>query len=72
MLTMGDCGTSGTLRFVADTGENFVVVFGVHNWKKWGNMVTDLAKDLTGVVLNPSIMLVGQGQALGTNWTAIP
>jgi Fungal fruit body lectin len=29
-LTMGGSGTSGTLRFVADTGEIFVVL-GVHN-----------------------------------------
>ncbi|KAI0247901.1 fungal fruit body lectin [Lactifluus subvellereus] len=32
VLTMGGSGTCGSLRFVADTGENFIATLGVHNY----------------------------------------
>ena len=53
VLTMGGSGTSGTLRFVGDDGEKFIVALGVHNYKRWGDIVTNLADDQTGVVINP-------------------
>jgi hypothetical protein len=53
ILTMGGSGTSGSLRFVADTGENFIVTLGVHNYKPWGDIVTKLDNALTGVKINP-------------------
>ncbi|KAF8999162.1 fungal fruit body lectin [Cyathus striatus] len=53
ILTMGGSGTSGTLRFVADNGENFIVALGVHNYKRWGDIVTNLSNEQTGVVINP-------------------
>ncbi|KAF8522797.1 Cytolysin/lectin [Gautieria morchelliformis] len=43
VLTMGGSGTSGTLRFVADTGEIFLIVLGLHNYAPWCNVVPDLA-----------------------------
>lgn len=51
-LTIGGSGTSGTLRFESDTGERFIVAIGVHNYKRWVDIVTGLAPDQTGVVIN--------------------
>ena len=53
VLKMGGSGTCGSLRFVADTGENFIVTLGVHNYKRWGDIVTNLAGTDTGVVVTP-------------------
>ncbi|KAK4642043.1 hypothetical protein QC761_506250 [Podospora bellae-mahoneyi] len=54
VLTIGASGTSGSLRFVADTGENFIVTLGVHNYKPWGDIVTKLdPASQTGVVITP-------------------
>jgi Fungal fruit body lectin len=53
VITMGGSGTSGTLRFVADTGENFIVALGVHNYKRWCDIVTNLANNEPGVIINP-------------------
>lgn len=53
VLTMGGSGTSGTLRFASDTGENFIVALGVHNYQRWGDIVTNLTNRQTGVVINP-------------------
>ncbi|KAF8999149.1 fungal fruit body lectin [Cyathus striatus] len=52
VLTMGGSGTSGTLRFLADSGENFIVAVGVHNYKRWGDIVTNLSNDQTGIIIN--------------------
>ncbi|KAF9055562.1 fungal fruit body lectin-domain-containing protein [Panaeolus papilionaceus] len=53
VLNMGGSGTSGTIRFVADNGENFIVALGVHNYKRWCDIVTNLGRDQTGTVINP-------------------
>ncbi|KAJ3475349.1 hypothetical protein NLI96_g11896 [Meripilus lineatus] len=53
VLTMGGSGTCGSLRFVSDTGENFIATLGVHNYKRWGDIVTNLANDQTGVIITP-------------------
>jgi len=53
VLKMGGSGTSGSLRFVSDTGENFIVTLGVHNYKRWGDVVTNLTNECTGVVITP-------------------
>ena len=53
VLTMGGSGTCGSLRFASDTGENFIVTLGVHNYKRWGDIVTNLSPDQTGVVITP-------------------
>ena len=52
-LTMGGSGTSGSLRFLADDGENFIVTLGVHNYLRWGDIVTNLLNNETGVIINP-------------------
>jgi hypothetical protein len=53
VLTMGGSGTCGSLRFTSDTGENFIITLGVHNYKRWGDIVTNLSADNTGVVITP-------------------
>jgi len=53
VLTMGGSGTSGTLRFKTESGENFIVAMGVHNYKRWCDIVPDLPNNETGVVINP-------------------
>ncbi|KIJ57103.1 hypothetical protein M422DRAFT_149659 [Sphaerobolus stellatus SS14] len=52
VLTMGGSGTSGSVRFVSDTGENFVATFGVHNYKRWCDIVTNLSNEQTALVIN--------------------
>ena len=53
VLTMGGSGTSGTIRFFnADTGERFIVAIGVHNYKRWCDIVTGLNPPDTGVVMH--------------------
>ena len=53
VLTMTGSGTSGTLRFVGNDDEIFLVVLGVHNYKRWGDIVTNLDEDQTGAAINP-------------------
>lgn len=53
VLTMGGSGTCGSLRFVADNGENFIATLGVHSYKRWCDIVTNLTKDQTGVIITP-------------------
>ena len=53
VLTMGGNGTCGSLRFAPNTGENFIVTLGVHNYKRWGDIVTNLTPDQTGIVITP-------------------
>nr|Q00022.3 RecName: Full=Agaricus bisporus lectin; Short=ABL; AltName: Full=Agaricus bisporus agglutinin; Short=ABA; AltName: Full=Gal-beta-1,3-GalNAc-binding lectin; AltName: Full=TF antigen-binding lectin [Agaricus bisporus] len=53
VLTMGGSGTSGSLRFVSsDTDESFVATFGVHNYKRWCDIVTNLTNEQTALVIN--------------------
>lgn len=53
VLTMGGSGTCGSLRFASDTGENFIITLGVHNYKRWGDIVTNLTNEQTGVIITP-------------------
>ncbi|KAH9995931.1 lectin [Russula compacta] len=53
VLTIGGSGTSGSLRFVSDTSENFIITLGVDGSKRWGDIVTNLTSSETGVVINP-------------------
>ena len=53
VLTMGGSGTCGSLRFLADTGENFIITLGVHNYLRWGDIVTNLTNEQTGVIITP-------------------
>jgi len=53
ILTQGGSGTSGSLRFVGKNGEAFVLTVGVHNYKRWGDIVTNLKTNETALVINP-------------------
>ncbi|KAG2124616.1 lectin 2b [Suillus clintonianus] len=52
-LVMGGSGTSGALRFINGAGEEFLVTLGIHNYKRWCDIVTDLAPGDTGMKIQP-------------------
>jgi hypothetical protein len=58
VLTMGGSGTSGLLRFESGN-EIFTVTVGVHNYKRWGDIVTGLATKDTGLVILPEYYTPG-------------
>ena len=62
VLAMGGSGTSGTLRFLGDNGESFIVALGVHNYARWCDIHTDLAENNTGTVLHPEYYKAGTHQ----------
>jgi hypothetical protein len=41
------------LHFISDTGKNFVMALGMHNYKRWGDLVPNLSDDESAVVLLP-------------------
>lgn len=51
-LTMGTSGTSGVLRFASDKGELITVAVGVHNYKRWTDIVTSLGPEQTALKIN--------------------
>jgi len=61
ILTMGGSGTSGTLRFMNPHGEYFLVALGVHNYKRWCDIVPDLSPSNTGVEIHPTYYSEGSG-----------
>ena len=54
VLTMGGSGTSGTLRFKSTSGDMVLVAMGVHNYKRWCDIVTDLQPKDTGMAIHPT------------------
>ncbi|KAJ7726308.1 fungal fruit body lectin [Mycena maculata] len=53
VLTIGSSGTSGILRFLSDTGEYFLIAVGVHNCKRWCDIVSNITPDMTGAKVHP-------------------
>ena len=53
VLTIGGSGTYGSLRFKSDTDEYFIVTLGVHYYKGWGDIITNLSPSDTGVTITP-------------------
>ncbi|KAI9428630.1 lectin [Lactarius indigo] len=53
VLKMGGSGTSGSIRFVSNTGEAFVVALRIHNYKRWCDIVANLKTDQTACTINP-------------------
>ena len=51
-LTQGGSGTSGVIRFLSDKGERITIAVGVHNYKRWCDVVTGLKPDETALVIN--------------------
>ncbi|KAJ7366171.1 Cytolysin/lectin [Mycena albidolilacea] len=53
VLRMPSSGTSGSLRFVnSKGGEQFVLTVGVHNYKRWCDIVTGVSGNQTAMVIN--------------------
>ncbi|KAG2128030.1 lectin 2a [Suillus bovinus] len=61
-LTMGGSGTSGGLRFISGTGEEFLVVLGIHNYKRWCYINTDLAPPATATNIHPEYYTDGNAR----------
>lgn len=53
-LHMGSSGTSGMLRFKGPSGVYFLVALGVHNNKRWCDIVPDQQATNTGVQIHPT------------------
>ncbi|OBZ77219.1 Boletus edulis lectin [Grifola frondosa] len=53
-LTMNGSGTSGTLRFMTNDGDFFVVALGINGYVRWCDIVTDLAAGNTGLEIHPT------------------
>ncbi|PPQ75894.1 hypothetical protein CVT24_001083 [Panaeolus cyanescens] len=51
VLNMTNSGSSGILRFIADNGENFSLALGVHNYKRWCDIVPSVTNSQTGVTI---------------------
>ena len=62
VLKMGGSGTAGTLRFVSETGDAFMVVIGVHNYKPWVDVADNLKTNQTCVSLLPEYYKSGTDQ----------
>ncbi|KAF8066958.1 lectin 2a [Lyophyllum atratum] len=55
ILNINGSGTSGTLRFMdTDTGEVFLAAVGVHNYKRWCDIITDLKDKDTSMEIHPT------------------
>ncbi|KIK55803.1 hypothetical protein GYMLUDRAFT_175039 [Collybiopsis luxurians FD-317 M1] len=78
VLTMGSSGTSGMLIFRTEQGkEPFWVVQGVHNYRPWVDIVTNLSDDVTaakGLAEYYNNTVPGRAQAREaqrTSWEAV-
>ena len=54
ILQIGSSGTSGLLRFKSTNGEIFVIAVGVHNYKRWCDVLVNLKDDDTLTKLHPT------------------
>jgi hypothetical protein len=53
VLTMGGSGNCGSMRFEDGKGGAFIVTVGVHNYKRWCHVVTDIPSEDTCVIATP-------------------
>lgn len=60
-LSMGGSGTSGMLRFQSYSGEAFCLIAGVHNHKRWCDIIIDLKDGETAKIIHPSYYAKGGG-----------
>ena len=51
-ITMGGSGTSGVIRFKSDKNEYITIAVGVHNYKRWCDVVTGLKPEETALLIN--------------------
>lgn len=53
LLRLGGTGTCGSLRLQSNTNESFIVTLGIHNYRPWGDILTDLMSTQTACVITP-------------------
>ncbi|CAK9859161.1 unnamed protein product [Sphagnum jensenii] len=53
ILTLSASGSSGILRFKSSDDNYFLVSLGVHNYKRWCDIVVDATPTDTGVAIHP-------------------
>jgi hypothetical protein len=53
VLKMSGSGTSGALRLLSNTGKGCIITLGVHDDKRWGDIIPNLKDDQTACVINP-------------------
>lgn len=68
VLEIGGSGTSGTLRFANSKEDYFIIAIGVHNYKPWTDIVTDLESKNTGVEMHPTYYSEGKGSRSDRLW----
>lgn len=57
VLRMGGSGTSGMLRLGSNSKESFCLAVGVHNHRRWCDIVVDLKDDDTAQKIHPAYYL---------------
>ncbi|KAH9946727.1 lectin [Amylocystis lapponica] len=64
-LAMPGSGTSGGIRVVSSDGtEAFYVAVGIHNYKRWCDVVTDITDSDTSMKLHPQYYESGERAAI--------
>ena len=61
ILSMRGSGTSGMLRFKSPLGESFCLAMGIHNHKRWCDIIVDLKDDDTAEKIHPDYYVEGGG-----------
>jgi hypothetical protein len=67
LLSMGGSGTSGMIRFKSSNGEQIGLVTGVHNYKRWCDLVVNIEN--TGADKSTSMYIHPTYYQPGTNAT---
>ncbi|TFK35136.1 Cytolysin/lectin [Crucibulum laeve] len=63
-LKMNGSGTSGALRLMNSSGEYIFLLVGVHNYRIWLDVLTDLKSDDTAVKIHPTYYAGGSRSGL--------
>jgi hypothetical protein len=67
-LVITHSGTSGALRFRSKSGEEFIICLGVHNYKRWLDIVEDITANDTCVIILPTYYTDAAGNRNGMLW----
>lgn len=57
ILNLVNSGVSGTLRFESVSSDYVLVALGIHNYKRWCDIVTDLKSTDTALAIHPQYYL---------------
>lgn len=64
VLSMGGSGTSGMLRLKSRSGDAFCLAIGIHNHKRWCDIVVDLEDESTAQSIHPGYYRPGGADEL--------